>query len=122
MYIGPGAVKQQFVGPLHKYHTSIARTRSLGLGLIPSISIYNQQSFPTLAWKASFIQPDSNTLKQEHKGLQLLTNGPWNAIPNNLLHSFKDAGLPTQALSLQAVSLAARTRNALQMHNYSTNF
>ena len=113
MYIGPGASMVQYSAALKKFHKSVSRIRSLGLGLLPSIPLYNQQAFPTLAWKCAFVQPCPNTLHQERKSLQLLTNGPWNAIPNNLLYTLKQIGLPAQAHSLQAVSLAARTRNAL---------
>ena len=81
-----------------------------------------QQAFPTLAWKASFIQPDTTTLQQESKALQLLTNGPYNALPNNLLYNLRQIGLPAQAHSLRTTSLAARTRNALYtMRNYHNN-
>ena len=122
MYIGPGSTAQQFTQPLHKFHKSVSHIRSLGLGLLPSIPLYNQQAFPILSWKASFIHPDHSTLKQESKALQLLTNGPFNAIPNDLLHNLKQIGLPAQAHSLRTTSLASRSRNALYtMHNYHDN-
>ena len=90
--------------------------------MFPSIPLYSQQSFPILAWKASFTAPDTDTLKHEHKALQLLTNGPFNAIPNTLLYNLKQIGLPAQAHSLRTTSLAARTRNALHtMRNYHNN-
>ena len=79
--------------------------------------------FPSsLFWKASFIHPDHSTLKQESKALQLLTNGPFNAIPKDLLYNLKQVGLPAQAHSLRTTSLASRSRNALyRMHNYHDN-
>jgi hypothetical protein len=94
MYIGPGSTPIQFSAPLQKFHTTVSRIRGLGLGLLPSIPLYNSQAFPTLSWKASFIHPDHDTLKHESKALQLLTNGPFNAIPNNILHTLKQLGLP----------------------------
>lgn len=122
MLIGPGAHTKQFLKPLSKFHTSVSHVRSLGLGLTPSISLYNQISFPILAWKASFVQPDHDTLLQEAKSLQLLTNSPYNATPNNLIYNLKQLGLPTQAHSLRTTSIAFRTRNALHtMHNYHDN-
>jgi hypothetical protein len=84
------------------------------VGLLPSIPLYNQSSFPILWYKASYTQPDNNTLQQEAKSLQLLTNGPYNAIPNTLLYNLKQIGLPTQAHSLPTTSIAARYRNATQ--------
>ena len=117
MYIGPGAHKHQYTLPLQKFNQSIAHIRSLGLGLLPSIPLYNQQSFPILTWKSSFMHPDTTALRNESKALQLLTNGPYNAIPTNLLHNLKQIGLPAQAHSLRTTSLAARTRNALHTIN-----
>ena len=122
MYIGPGASTIQYHSALQKFHKAVSHIRSLGLGLLPSIPLYNQQAFPTLAWKAAFVQPSHDTLQQERKSLQLLTNGPWNAIPNNLLYTLKQIGLPAQAHSLQSVSLAARTRNAMiTLNTYHDN-
>jgi hypothetical protein len=62
-------------------------------------------------------QPDPTTLRTEHKALQLLTNGPFNAIPKHLLYTLKQIGLPTQADSLRTTSLASRTRTALHRNH-----
>ena len=43
----------------------------------------------------------------------IIATWPYNAIPSNLLYNLKQLGLPTQAHSLQTVSIAARARNAL---------
>lgn len=122
LLIGPGATQKQYATPLRKFHTAVSHIRSLNPGLAPSIPLYSQQAFPILSWKSSFIHPDHNTLQQEARSLQLLTNGPYNAIPNNLLYNLKQIGLPAQAHSLRTTSIASRTRNALYtMHNYHHN-
>ncbi len=116
------AQQVQWTQPIQRYHAAVSHIRSLGLGLIPSITLYNTLAFPKISWKASFFEPTTATLQHEHKAIQHLTNSPWNAIPNDLIHTLRDIGLPAQAHSLSTTSTAARTRNALEtMTTYHDN-
>ena len=51
-------------------------------------------------------------MKVEKRALQLLLNGPWNAIPDGLLRNLIVLDFSVQAQSLMTLSAASRVRDA----------
>ena len=122
LYIGPGSDEIQWTTPTNNYHNAVTHIRAHQLGLTASIPLYNMYALPRLSWKASFVPPSADTLRQQHICLQLLTNSPWHSFTNNTMFTLKQLGLPQQATSIESTSIAARTRNALQTTTtYHTN-
>ena len=85
---------------------------SLDCGLVTKISLYNMLAISKLSYIASFFPPDHNILKAEKRALQLLLNGPWNAIPDGLVKNLQCLGFPVQARDLSTLCAASRVRFA----------
>ena len=59
-------------------------------------------------------------LKCESKALQIITTGPWNAIPSDLLHQLTGIGFTVEAPSLALLNRAQMYRTAITSDVFST--
>jgi len=85
---------------------------SLDCGMVTKVSLYNMLAISKLSFVASFFQPDKSALRAENRAIQLLTRGPWNAMPPSMMKALKSIGLPTQIRDLKALSTASKIRVA----------
>ena len=85
---------------------------SLDCGMMTKISLYNILAISKLSFVGQFHPPNKIALRAEHRAIQLLSRGPWNAIPPRLLKSLKSIVLPTQIRDLSTTSQASKIRVA----------
>ena len=115
VFIGPGAWKIQWSGPISKMGVATGKVIKLGLGLAASIPLYNSLVHSCGAWLASIVKPSKAACLAENKNLQKLTMGPWCGIPSQLVVQLKvHCGFKVEARCLKHASLAGRARTALQ--------
>eukprot|EP00969_Alexandrium_andersonii_P022924 1003019-Alexandrium_andersonii.AAC.1 len=79
--VGPHAGTHAWDSCLVRFHTAVREIRALGLGLSTSLLQYASRGVGTVAYVASHLPPSREALEAQHHALQLLTCGPWHAIP-----------------------------------------
>ena len=110
IFIGPDAADSSWCLPLRNFLARARDIRSLGLGVITSLRLFNQQCLPVLSFVASVLPIPPQARRLEHRVLQILTAAPRHAWPSNLLMSFKMVGVPVEAMSLVDLGLSSSFR------------
>ena len=116
--IGPDAAGKSWVAPTKKYVERVHAVRNLGLGFCRAVSNYQIHAVSVLQFVAQFEEVPPETLKAEMRSSQLLVAGPWNAIPLDMMHQFKDLGNQVELPCLKHISRAAMYRAAVQSATY----
>ena len=65
-----------------------------------------------LSYVATFFPPNRTILLAENRAIQLVSRGPWNAIPAQALKALKTIGLPNQVRDLRTMAAATKVRVA----------
>ena len=79
--IGPHGLEETWREIAPKIVRVAREIKALGLGLIPSIVFFNSWAHSTLSYPLQFYPPNKFALKQERRAMQIITNGPYNALP-----------------------------------------
>jgi len=117
--LGDGGVERSWSGPISKYVERCRFIRSLSGGLHFSIISYNSIAVSVLLFIASFFELPKAATDAERDGLQILTACPRYAIPNTVLHRFKDIfSKSCNARSLWHEGRAALYRNAARSPSF----
>ena len=118
IWLGPGAGCKTWDDPMSKYMVRCRTLRGLGLGLQASAYQYNMFCVSVLSYIWQLMAAPPQALIQEAYALQLLTAGPWNALPCSFLGRMETCGFKTGFADLATRNLAAMARTAL--HTSST--
>ena len=120
-FLGPLAGGVQWQLAISKFVQRNSQMVHSKLGLLKNQNAYNTQCASVLSYLMQFSWRHKNVSVQERKMLQLLTHGPWNALPSNILPQLMDVKEKQNFVSIDAMNVAAlyRTATSKQSTTYS---
>jgi hypothetical protein len=117
--LGPAAAELSWIAPAEKLIERARQVRSMKQGFFKAILNYRIYALPVLAHVGQFENAPAPTLKNEAKALQIITTGPWNAIPKDLLYQLTKVGFPIEAPSVALLNRAQMYRTAISSNTFA---
>ena len=112
--IGPDAHDSRWDAAGNKYWRRVLAARNTHGGFLFSLIHYHVHALSTLAYLGQFANPPKHLLALERRATQLITAGPYNAIPTRALCNLRALGCSAELRSLELMATSSQLRLALR--------
>ena len=117
-FIGPEADILRWISQLEKYRARVFQVRSGHGGFFGLLRRYKGLCLSLFSFLCQFCPPPGDVLRTEKWAGQVLTRGPWNAIPTDALMEICDLGFSKEFPSLERLGRASALRVVLTSRGF----